>query len=185
MFAFSLLALTGCVSTYEINSAVPAKEKLSQGKSAYVALSADGRYDKENYTGSGAKTTYAVVNALKPHVSNMEIATEVMPYEQSVAVAKQRDVDYLFVPKILHWENRATEWSGIPDRIQIELRTIDAHTGKTMDIGDLRGKSKWVTLGGDVPEELLEKPITQYINSLYGVTPKKRTRLTQQPGTRK
>lgn len=29
------------------------------------------------------------------------------------------------MPTVVHWEDRATAWSGRPDRIQIEIRTVE------------------------------------------------------------
>jgi hypothetical protein len=29
--------------------------------------------------------------------------------------------DYFVIPEILHWEDRATEWSGIPDKIEVKI----------------------------------------------------------------
>ncbi len=167
MFCVACSAV-GCTSTYELNNAVSANQKLKPGMSGYVAMAADGRFENNSYAGSGNKTALILVGVLKPRLEKIEIAPEVVSYEQSLAAAKKGDFDYLFLPKILHWEDRATEWSGKNDRVQIELRTVDVHTGETLDVGDFKGVSKWATFGGDVPEDLLKVPMTQYVNYLYG-----------------
>ena len=41
------------------------------------------------------------------------------------AKAKQNGSDYLVYLKILNWEERVTAWSGMPDRMEIEIRAID------------------------------------------------------------
>jgi hypothetical protein len=67
----------------------------------------------------------------------------------------------------LHWEDRATEWSGKSDRLEIQLVIFNVHTGDELANATLTGKSKWATFGGDHPQDLLENPILEYVASLY------------------
>jgi hypothetical protein len=71
------------------------------------------------------------------------------------------------VPEILHWEDRATEWSGIPDRVEVKLLVLEAQGNKEIASIVISGKSKWATFGGDHPQDLLPEPIKQYVESLY------------------
>jgi uncharacterized protein DUF4823 len=43
---------------------------------------------------------------------------------------------------IMHWEDRNTEWSGIPDRIEIKLIIYDVKTGVEIASSVMNGKSK-------------------------------------------
>ena len=70
-------------------------------------------------------------------------------------------------PEILHWEDRATEWSGKSDRIEIQLVIYDAVTRKELANSSYTGTSKWATFGGDHPQDLLPEPTYQYVNGLY------------------
>jgi hypothetical protein len=69
------------------------------------------------------------------------------------------------VPTILGWEDRATEWSGLPDRIKIELRTIDP-AGRSRDATIVSGSSKWATLGGDHPQDMLAPALAPWASEL-------------------
>jgi len=71
------------------------------------------------------------------------------------------------VPEILHWEDRATEWSGKPDVIEVRLTLIDVASGRPLDETVISGKSKWATFGGDHPQELLAVPFEQYAAALF------------------
>ena len=69
--------------------------------------------------------------------------------------------------EILQWEKRATEWSGRPDQIEIQLVIFDAVTKEVLANSSYSGKSKWLTFGGDHPQDLLPEPTSQYVTSLY------------------
>jgi hypothetical protein len=68
---------------------------------------------------------------------------------------------------ILHWEDRATEWSGIPDKVEIRIDVIESARGDTIDSAIVKRKSGLATFGGDHPQDLLPKPVEDYVASLY------------------
>jgi hypothetical protein len=74
---------------------------------------------------------------------------------------------YFVAPEILHWGDRATEWSGIPDKIEIKISVYDAQFETELASSVVNGKSKWATFGGDHPQDLLPEPVNQYVESLY------------------
>jgi hypothetical protein len=49
---------------------------------------------------------------------------------------------------VLHWEDRATEWSGRPDRILLKKVVADAGSDNMISSVFIEGKSKWFTFGG-------------------------------------
>jgi hypothetical protein len=102
------------------------------------------------------------------------LKTEFLRYSQSVKVVpggkKRTDYSsagYYVQPKILHWEERATEWSGKPDKIRVKVDVYDAETQSYQSSVIFSGKSKWFTFGGDHPQDLLPKPIQDYLKTLY------------------
>ena len=70
--------------------------------------------------------------------------------------------------QILNWEEHKTEWSGKPDRVEIQIRTIDIKQGKVVDDLIVTGNSKWATFGGDNVYELLPKPFGIYADDIFG-----------------
>ena len=76
---------------------------------------------------------------------------------------------YFVKPVILswEWEDRATEWSGKADRIEIQLIIYDVVTKKERANSSYTGKSKWATFGGDHRQDLLPEPTNSCVNSLY------------------
>jgi len=143
-------------------------KKLDNNKSVYISVSHDGRYGTILYHDSGIMTTQAIKMALSKHVDSIitdKRTTE--DYGTALKNAKSKKVSYLFYPQILEWEDRATEWSGKPDKVTIKIRVVDVKSNKNISSIVLKSNSSWLTLGGDHPQDLLEKPISDYINSLY------------------
>jgi len=74
---------------------------------------------------------------------------------------------YFVEPIILHWEERATEWSGLPDRIEIQLIIYSTVTNRQIANASFKGKSSWFTFGGDHPQDLLAEPTNEFVQGLY------------------
>ena len=62
----------------------------------------------------------------------------------------------LIEPKILHWEDRATEWSGKADRVKVSLPLY--RSGSLIGSALVTANSSFFTFGGDHPEDLLDAP---------------------------
>ena len=74
---------------------------------------------------------------------------------------------YYVEPQILHWEDRATEWSGISDKVEVRLSVYDAATRELIASQVIAGSSSFWTFGGDHPQDLLPEPITVFVGGLY------------------
>jgi hypothetical protein len=85
---------------------------------------------------------------------------------EGMAQAKQGGFTHYAEPIIVLWEDRATEWSGRPDRIIIRITMLDVASGQIVDVSTIQGSSKWATLGGDHPQDLLPVPMRRYVAGL-------------------
>ncbi len=166
-----VLALTGCSDTHSVKRVDGRAAVLDPTASAYVSVPMDGRYGQTVYPGSGKRTAFEVTRAFSPRLEKTTQArgtgTAGQDKDGALEKAKAGGYTYLIYPVILHWEDRATEWSGIPDKITVEISVIDVATGAVLDSARIEGKSKWATLGGDHPQDLLEKPLTDYARTLF------------------
>ena len=72
---------------------------------------------------------------------------------------------YLIEPKILHWEDRATEWSGKADRVKVSLPLY--RSGSLVGSALVTANSSWWTFGGDHPEDLLDTPFEVLLRSRW------------------
>jgi hypothetical protein len=161
-----LVVVCGCTSTYKSSTLVVPSTKLERGKSVVIATPANGSYGDKEYAGSGKMTALAVRSAFAKFTNTVTLSTECKDLN-SLRMSGPSQFDYYIVPEVLHWEDRATEWSGVPDRIEILLSVYEGTTWKELASVSILGKSKWATFGGDNPQDLLEEPINKYVRSLY------------------
>jgi hypothetical protein len=158
--------MCGCVHTYEVPESDAAGPKLEPNASYYVAMAAPGRFNATIYEASGAMTTRAVAAALAPYAARVETGAAAGTLDEAIEQARDAGARYLVVPTILHWEDRATEWSGKSDRIRIRLEIVDAKSGAGLLTREIAGKSRWATLGGDHPQDLLAEPIGRWVQAV-------------------
>lgn len=159
----SILA-TGCTAKYAQQDVSVSQEKLDRQMPITIATPADGRYETKPYPASGVMTA-AAVKAAFSHYSNR--VTVVESCRELSCLEQHSSSGYYVVPEILHWEDRATEWSGIPDKIEVKLTIYDTTGTEPLESTILSGKSKWATFGGDHPQDLLDKPIAEYVRAQY------------------
>ncbi|SEH32105.1 protein of unknown function [Magnetospirillum fulvum] len=168
MAVLIVVALTaGCSSKYRVDSYEGPQGKLPTSASFYVSMPQDGSYGSEYYSGSGLMTANEAVTALSHHVAKVRRANVVEDTEVALAKAKSNDCRYLFEPRILHWEERATEWSGKPDRITLKMTVYEIPEGTVVASTVTRASSKWATFGGDHPQDLLPVPMANFVDGLF------------------
>jgi hypothetical protein len=165
VLAASMLA--ACSSKYQVDAVQIPVAGLGVQSRFYVMLPRDGVYGSKTYVRSGQMTTTAVYQALVTRGAEAEQATKIEDEKTVIAEAKKNGFDYVFVPTILHWEDRATEWSGKLDRLTMHYAVYEAGTGKEVASTTIRASSKWATFGGDHPQDLLPKTTRQFVDQLF------------------
>jgi hypothetical protein len=111
-------------------------------------------------------TAQALVAALSPSIRVVKSSNGRVDRTEGMAQAKQGGFTHYAEPIIVLWEDRATEWSGRPDRIIIRITMLNVASGQIVDISTIQGSSKWATLGGDHPQDLLPVPMRRYVAGL-------------------
>jgi hypothetical protein len=162
------VVLSGCVAKYRVDSYEGPAAHIDSKASFYVTLPADGRYASKVYPGSGIITAQAISTALLTHVEKSVIGTNAGEgLDSALSQAKHQGLSYVFNVAILNWEDRATEWSGIPDKLTLRLAVYEAASGKLVSATVSSASSKWGTLGGDHPQDLLTEPIERFVRPLF------------------
>lgn len=170
MAALGIVALlAGCSHTYQVSHprTFESPARLHRDGSAYVRLPEDGSFQGRTYERSGEQTAGEIARAFEGRLAGVVVADEVEAFEEALASARAGGFDYLVYPEIKHWEERATEWSGKPDQIEVRITVFDAVRGEMLDAVDIAGRSRWGTLGGDHPQELLPEPVEGYVAELF------------------
>jgi hypothetical protein len=141
-----ILFLSSCAASYQNRIVQSPLSKLDRAKGVFISTPKNGRYDRTEYKNSGQMTASAVKAAFARFSNNTFVSDEclgrvclkIMPTEQ---------YGYYLKPEILHWEDRATEWSGLRDRIEIKISIYEAKSGNEIASSVLTGTSKWATFG--------------------------------------
>jgi len=166
LYLILLATVCGCTSTYRPTNLTVPSAKLERGKSVVIATPANGAYGNKEYAASGKMTALAVRAAFAKFTNAVTVSTECKDLNSLKGMGSSQ-FDYYVVPEILRWEDRATEWSGLPDRIEILLSIYEGTSWKELASVSIAGKSKWATFGGDHPQDLLAEPLKKYVESLY------------------
>ena len=163
------LSVVACVHRYQTAPIDPAgpSAKLDRKGSVYVGVSKPGVFGAKVYQESGAQTSAEIARSLAGQMERVVIASGPRPYADALSSARRGGFDYLIVPKIQHWEERATEWSGKPDRIRVEIFVYEVRSGALLGSVAINGVSRWATFGGDHPEDLLKQPIEKWAVDLF------------------
>ncbi len=170
VISIALLAgLTACRHTYGLERQIDAMPLPSSAK-LYVALPEPGAIEGRVYEDSGRQTGEAIVRTASPHVARAVLADVSESAERARESAESGGATHLVYPEILHWEDRATEWSGKPDRIRIRLQVFEVASGKLVNAAEVTGKSRWGTFGGDHPQDLLDRAVGDYMQEVFAAT---------------
>jgi hypothetical protein len=138
----------------------------NQGRRIHDYAHIDG-YGNYVYKGSGRNTAKIIYNATHGKSRWVRIGGEAENFEDAVSQAQGADQDILIFPTILHWEDRATEWSMIPDKVEVKVDVVNLQSGDVISSGVIKGSSGLATLGGDHPQDLLPEPVAEFISSLF------------------
>jgi hypothetical protein len=177
MKRFALLlcmALIGCAASYhreQLTGITASTLALSPESVVYVVQPADGAYEEKVYSRSGQMTEQAIAAAFAKHGSHVIRADTVESKPQAIASARASGAQYAAIATIIQWEPRATEWSGLPSRISVNMAIIDVKTGKTSSEEALSARSRIVSWTRTSPESLLHDSIGGYVDALYRTAP--------------
>jgi hypothetical protein len=164
---FALLA-SGCTDTYQlVRPAGWSTPRITTVDSVYVAVPEDGSYESRAYIGSGLTTSQIIGSAFARRARSVTVGRAPESREAAVEHAATNGVRYVVLPTILHWEDRATEWSGIPDEVAVRIDVLDVASRAILGTVTVEGTSGLATFGGDHPEELLPEPVEEFVTSLY------------------
>jgi hypothetical protein len=161
------ILLVGCVHKYAIPANLEGAGSLPAAAVAYVTFPSDGKDDNgRSYPRSGEWTQAAVSEALADLGLDVVRAPAPATRDETALAASEAEAQLLVRLELVHWSDRATEWSGIPDRITLRTEIRNVGTDALLSAQDVRASSRWATLGGDHPQELLPELARRWAASL-------------------
>lgn len=159
--------LSGCADSHNWSPQQNGSLRITKTDRIYVSTPADGSYGDHVYNGSGRNTSKTIYDAASAKSHLVRIGGLAENFEDAIAEAQRTDQDILIFPTILHWEDRATEWSMIPDKVEIKVEVVQVKSGDVISSGIIKGKSGLATFGGDQPQDLLPEPVSEFVSSLF------------------
>lgn len=167
IFAAVMLTFTGCADTHKLVRSSPAGGPLNSSDTVFIAIPQNGSYGSEVYSNSGNMTAQTIYAAFAKKTHSVSLARSQQSFANALQSARAENSKYLAFSTILHWEDRATEWSGKRDKVEVKLEVVEVPTGNVVQSAVISGRSKWATFGGDHPQDLLPVPIEEFVSSLY------------------
>lgn len=169
-------SICACADTHQVLRAPQTRStSIARSESFYVSVPKDGAFGSRLYIRSGDMTTDAIFSALARKGVRAERGAVLESISAGIDATRARGLSFLVFPTILHWEDRATEWSSKPDRVEVKIDVVEAATGSTVDTVLICGVSGIATLGGDHPQDLLPNPIAKYLDELIPGPPSARS----------
>src|SRR5690349_20241828 len=163
-----LMCLTGCKSTYsETNVTAEPPPRLRNTSRIYVAVPYDVSFKNQVALSSGRRTAETLFVAFNRYTRSVHMGKFPESASDALDSARRFNAEYLVYPNILKWEDRATEYSGVRDRLDLKIDLIDLQDGRLAFSRQINATGKWLTEGGDSPGDLLEQPIEEYVNALF------------------
>jgi len=164
----SALLLVSCADTNQVVRLDASSDvRLDAASTIYIAVPVDGVYGANTYRGSGQNTAQIINSAFAKRSRLTEVGRSPQTFAEARDAALSDNWQYFVYPSILHWEDRATEWSAIPDKVEVKIEVVETATNRSIASAVIKGKSGIATFGGDRPQDLLPEPIEEFVSSLY------------------
>jgi hypothetical protein len=168
LLAFALIFWAGCTSTYsEKNITSEPPPLLRSNSRIYVAMPFDATFKEKVAQGSGKQTAQSVFAAFNRYTRSVYLGKFAESASEAMESARRFNAEYLVYPNVVRWEDRATEWSGRRDQMEIKLDLIDLEQSKLAFSREITATGKWMSDGGDTPNDLLDQPIEEFVNTLF------------------
>ena len=171
VIGFLLLVLNGCFATREIvpGMQTPGESVVTKADTVVIMLPNDGTYRGTVYAGSGKVVATKIKRATFGKVQTSEIVETTNP-KDALAYCKDKSIRFLIQPSILHWEDRATNWSGMRDFIKIEVLLVNTRDTSTLNSIMYNASSSWWTFVNTPPEDMLDESFDKAIHRLLDST---------------
>ncbi len=116
--------------------------------------------------GSGTQTANIVTDILSRYFQNVDLENNTDDLNSAIKTTRKNGYDYIIYPKILTWTNYATFWSGVPNKLSVNLRVYDVKNKKLVNSIIIENESSELVRPGFQTSDLLQKPLNDVANQL-------------------
>jgi len=167
-FVLLLAISTGCESTYsEKNVTTEPPPLLRSTSRIYIAIPFDATFKKVVAHGSGKQTAQALFVAFSRYTKSVSFGKFPESASEALDSARSMNAEFLAYPNLIRWEDRATEFTGIRDQLELKIDLVNLSDNKLVFSREIQATGKWMSDGGQTPNDLLQQPIEEYVNALF------------------
>jgi hypothetical protein len=153
--------MSGCA--YQKTTLLPPQSSTPLHVSGLCVMTAvDGSYNGKPYIGSGREVSNQVLAAMRSKALD-SIIVNATDKQEATKQCSAQGANHLVIPSILHWEDRATNWSGLRDLIRIELQVTQIDPPKLLKVGTFEARNSWFTFVNNPPEDLLDEKFSKFV----------------------
>jgi hypothetical protein len=143
--------------------------KLETKSVVYVAIPPDGFFKKEIALDSGRATAELLRETFSHYVRQAYIGRRVETFQEALETARTFKCTYVVYPGVIVWEDHATEFSGIRDKVEVKIEVADTTSGEILHSKVIKGTGPWMTSGGNTPRDILPEPVLKFVATLFQV----------------
>lgn len=162
LLVLGLVLSLGCATSLVVSDT---NQRLPANAPVYVAVDADGGSGDRIHEGSGLLAAVAVAKALEPYTSSRLMGLNRESRDEALASARRANAAYLFVPRIVSWEDRTT-LSARPQSAELVVSVIEVESGNNVVSAQIAGKSQ-AFLSTGTPQEQLATPLSDWADQLF------------------
>lgn len=169
-FLAIFLLAAGCSgpNTYTLNSPmVQPVPRLDRAASAYVSIPREGAFGPTIYPGSAAAVAEIIREEFSNYLKEVTTSKELQSLEKAFESAKAVGSDYLIYSELVHWEDRATNWSTITDKIKVSIGIYRVSSRKLLDSVMIEGENSSWQFFNNPPQDILPDAIEEYAKKLF------------------
>ena len=165
IFALSVAFLmSGCTASYQGDFLRP--QVAMQAHTRILIVTPEmGHFEDIDYPGSGNEVASALAKEMQTYSNEIAVIPTPVKITDIHDVDLERS-DYVFIPEILHWEDRATGWSFRPDRIEIRFDIYNKQR-ELVNSYLVTGRSAYVVWVSKQPNSLLKAPIREMLETFF------------------
>lgn len=161
-------SLTGCVSVPDIS--IEDKQGsiiVPTNESVCLVTPSDGLFEGKTYRNSGIKVAEKISSSIRDAYTIVRVEKIGAGHLNG---CKNKDLRYVIYPEILEYEDRATGWSALPDKIRVKVNLVDTSTSNASTFTYYADSnlvaSAFLEWGNAAPHELLGEAFEQQIKDL-------------------
>ena len=155
-----LAALTGCASVADVKiESKSGSVSVSSGSEICVVFPEDGKFEGKKYEESGIKVGEVILKSVPQNYKAFQVAS-----------VQECTAAYLITSEILEYENRASGWSGKPDKIKVKVTLNNTENNETSSFTYYADTNMLVSaffeLGNPAPYKLLDGKFRDQVAAL-------------------